>query len=147
MPYAIVAFGFLLFVLVIPPLLLLLYPLIFKILGLCNLSETPTVRVLWRVMPIQFLDAFQSSFKDKYCFFAGLYFLYRGTILAFYVTTQTWLEFYAIDCHPDYPCRSSAPQTEKAQHHRLSSLCKPVSHQCHHSLLLQQDRVSASVQV
>ena len=96
MPYAIVAFGFLLFLLVIPPLLLLFYPLIFKILGLCNLSETPTVRMLWRVMPIQFLDAFQSSFKDKYRFFAGLYFLYRGTILALYVITQTWLGFYAI---------------------------------------------------
>ena len=93
-PYAIVAFMFLFFMILIPPLLLLLYLLVFKLLGLCNQSEARIVRILWRVMPIQFLDAFQSSFKDKYRFFAGLYFLYRGGILALYVCGQSWLGFY-----------------------------------------------------
>ena len=46
-------------------------------------------------MPIQFLDAFQSSFKDKYRFFAGLYFLYRAVILALFTCLQTWLQFYS----------------------------------------------------
>ena len=94
-PYAIPAFLVLIFMIVIPPLLLLVYPLVFKLLGLCKLSETRLAHVLWRVMPIQFLDAFQSSFKDKYRFFAGLYFLYRAAILALYMTTQTWLDFYS----------------------------------------------------
>ena len=95
-PYAIVAFLVLIFMIMIPPLLLLVYPLMFKLFGLCNLSETKLVTILWRMMPIQFLDAFQSSFKDKYRFFAGLYFLYRATILAFFVCCQSWLEFYSI---------------------------------------------------
>ncbi|CAI8041672.1 hypothetical protein GBAR_LOCUS23140 [Geodia barretti] len=81
---------------IIPPLLLLSYPLVFKLFGHCNLSETKLVTTLWRMMPIQFLDAFQSSFKDKYRFFAGLYFLYRAAILAFFVCCQSWLEFYTV---------------------------------------------------
>ena len=95
-PFAVLAFLVLIFMIVIPPLLLLVYPLVFKLLGLCKLSETRLAHVLWRVMPIQFLDAFQSSFKDKYRFFAGLYFLYRATILALYMTAQTWVGFYAM---------------------------------------------------
>ena len=94
-PYAIAAVLVLLFMIVIPPLLLLSYPLMFKLFGLCGLSETRLVTTLWRMMPIQFLDAFQSSFKDKYRFFAGLYFLYRAAIFAFYVCTQSLLEFYS----------------------------------------------------
>ena len=93
-PYALVAFMFLIFMIIIPPLLLLTYPLMFKLFGLCNLSETKLVTILWRMMPIQFLDAFQSSFKDKYRFFAGLYFLYRAAILALYVWCQSWLDFH-----------------------------------------------------
>ena len=94
-PYAIVAILVLIFMIIIPPLLLLVYPLMFKLFGLCNLSETKLVTILWRMMPIQFLDAFQSSFKDKYRFFAGLYFLYRAIILTLYMWCQSWLEFYS----------------------------------------------------
>ncbi|CAI8040087.1 hypothetical protein GBAR_LOCUS22340 [Geodia barretti] len=93
-PYVIAAILVLLFMIVIPPLLLVSYPLVFKLFGHCNQSETKPVTILWRMMPIQFLDAFQSSFKDKYRFFAGLYFLYRAAILAFFVGCQSWLEFY-----------------------------------------------------
>ena len=92
-PYAIAAILVFLFMIVIPPLLLVSYPLVFKLFGHCNLSETKLATILWRMMPIQFLDAFQSSFKDKYRFFAGLYFLYRAAILAMFVFSQTWLEF------------------------------------------------------
>ena len=94
-PYAVAASLVLTFMIIIPPLLLLAYPLMFKLFGLCNLSETKLVTILWRMMPIQFLDAFQSSFKDKYRFFAGLYFLYRAVILAFFVRFQSWLAFYS----------------------------------------------------
>ena len=95
-PFAIAAVLVLLFMIVIPPLLLLSYPLVFKLFGLCGLSETKLVTTLWRIMPIQFLDAFQSSFKDRYRFFAGLYFLYRAAILALFICCQTWLTFYSI---------------------------------------------------
>ena len=95
-PFAVLAFLVLIFMIVIPPLLLLVYPLVFKLLGLCKLSETRLAHVLWRVMPIQFLNAFQSSFKDKYCFFARLYFLYRAAILALYIRAQSWVGFYAM---------------------------------------------------
>ncbi|CAI8023142.1 hypothetical protein GBAR_LOCUS13557 [Geodia barretti] len=94
-PYAIAAILVFFFMIIIPPLLLVSYPLVFKLFGHCNLSETKPVTILWRMMPIQFLDTFQSSFKDKYRFFAGLYFLYRAAILALYVCCQTWLEFYS----------------------------------------------------
>ena len=94
-PYAVVAILVLIFMIIIPPLLLLVYPLMFKLFGLCYLSETKLVTILWRMMPIQFLDAFQSSFKDKYRFFAGLYFLYCAAILALNAGCQSWLEFYS----------------------------------------------------
>ena len=80
--------------LMIITLQLLIYPLLFKLFDMCKLSETRLAHVLWRAMPIQFLDGFQSSFKDKYRFFAGLYFAYRALILALFVFCQSWLEFY-----------------------------------------------------
>ena len=94
-PYAIVAIFVLIFMIITPPLLLLVYPLMFKLFGLCNLSETKLVTILWRMMPIQFLDAFQSSFKDKYRFFAGLYFLYRAAILGVYVCVESHMAFFS----------------------------------------------------
>ena len=93
--YAIVAILNLILMVIMPPFLLLLYPLIFKVLGICKLSESRFATFLWRLMPIQILDAFQSSFKDKYRFFAGLYFLYRGIILATYACSGTDLQFYS----------------------------------------------------
>ena len=44
-------------------------------------SESKLAGILWRVIPIQLLDAFQSLFKDEFCFFARLYFLYRAVVL------------------------------------------------------------------
>ena len=93
--YAVVALLALIFLIIIPPLLLLLYPLVFKCLGLCKQSESKISAFLWRLMPIQILDAFQSSFKDRYRFFAGLYFLYRAIILAVYAYSGTVFQFYS----------------------------------------------------
>ena len=94
--YAIIALLVLIFFIIIPPLLLILYPLVFKLLGLCKLSESWLASILWRVMPIQLLDSFQSSFKDNFRFFAGLYFFYRATILGAYAYCQHLLPFYSI---------------------------------------------------
>ena len=94
--YAVVALFVLVFIVLIPPILLIAYPLVFKLLGRCGLSESKLVNALWRLMPIQFLDAFQSSFKDQYRFFAGLHFLYRMVILGTNMLRQSWLQFYSI---------------------------------------------------
>ena len=93
--YAMVALCFLVFIVIIPPALLLLYPLLFKLLGLCRLSESRIAIFPWRIMPIQILDSFQNPFKDEYRFFAGLYLLYRALILAVNPITRNFLARYA----------------------------------------------------
>ena len=45
-----------------------------------------------RMRPL--LDSFQSSFKDKYRLFAGLYFLYRLLALVTYMLARTLPQFY-----------------------------------------------------
>ena len=92
--YAIIAILVLIFVVIIPPLLLLIYPLVFKLLGFCKLSESKLATILWRVMPIQLLDAFQSSFKDEYRFFAAFYFIYRAVILGAFAYARRLISFY-----------------------------------------------------
>ena len=68
---------------VILPLLLLMYPLHYKVLALLKVGESNLVRKL--NLPLEklkpFFDSFQGSFKDEYRFFAGLYFVYRFAIL------------------------------------------------------------------
>ena len=94
--YAILAVMVLLFMVILPPLVLVIYPLGFKVLSFFKLSESKLTALLWRVMPIQLLDAFQSSFKDEYRFFAGLYFLYRALILGAFAYSRTLNTFYVI---------------------------------------------------
>ena len=94
--YAIIALFVSVFMIIIPPLLLIVYPLVFKLLGLCKLSESKLAGILWRVMPIQLLDSFQSSFKDNFRFFAGLYFFYRTIVLAANAYCREPLQFYSV---------------------------------------------------
>ena len=93
--YAAVAVTFLVLIVILPPTLLLMYPLLFRSLRICKLSETRIVMCLWRMMPIQLLDSFQNAFKDKYRFFAGLYFLYRTIPLAIYVITKNLVPYFS----------------------------------------------------
>ena len=86
-PYAIVAIIFLIFIVILPAFFLLFYPLFFRFLGLCNLSESRAAIFLWKMMPIQLLDSFQNPFKNNCRYFSGLYFLYRAVTLALYVFT------------------------------------------------------------
>ena len=94
--YAAVAVIFLIFIVILPPLLLLFYPLIFKILSLCNLSECRIAKCLSRIIPIQLLDSFQSPFKDNCRFFAGLYFIYRTIFLFTSTMVRNPLKLYPI---------------------------------------------------
>lgn len=94
--YAVVAVLFFVFIVALPPFFLLFYPLFFKLLGYCHLSESKFANFLWRLMPIQLLDTFQSSFKDNFRFFAGLYFLYRVAAIAVYMYVTTLTQYYTI---------------------------------------------------
>ena len=82
LPYAIPALVFLLLI-SIPSLLLLIYPLHYKVLSALRLAESR--RILWFFNPLErlkpFMDSFQSCFKDEYRFFSGLYFVYRFFII------------------------------------------------------------------
>ena len=94
--YATIAIMVLIIFVITPPFLLLLYPLLFRVLGHFGASESKLAVLLWRIMPIQFLDAYQSSFKNKYRFFAGLYFLYRAAVLVMVVAARTLLQCYTL---------------------------------------------------
>ena len=92
--YASVAIVFLILIVILPPALLIFYPLFFRVLGKWNLSESRVATYLWRIMPIQLLDSFQNPFKDNYRCFAGLYFLYRTIALAIYAYMKIWVHYY-----------------------------------------------------
>ena len=94
--YAAVAVVFLIFWVILPPLMLIFYPLIFKILSLCDLSECRIAMCLSRIIPIQLLDSFQSPFKDNCRFFAGLYFIFRTIALVTSTMVQNPQLFYAM---------------------------------------------------
>ena len=92
--YVAVAVVFLLFLVALPPALLLFYPLFFRLLGFCKLSESHLAVTLWRMMPIQLLDSFQNPFKDNCRCFAGLYFLYRVLVLTAQATLLSLVEIH-----------------------------------------------------
>ena len=81
LPYALPALFCLLTIGLMPPLLLLAYPLSNKLLAIfsCEDLKLPKFISIDRLKPL--LDSFQSCFKDNLRFFAGLYFLYRWTSL------------------------------------------------------------------
>ena len=91
LPYASVAFILLFSVVVLPPLLLLSYPLLPNLINKLNYQDKWFFKRLI-IAPLDkcvpFFDAFQSCFKNKYRFFAGLYFLYRAMAVA--VLTLKW---------------------------------------------------------
>ena len=81
LPYALPALLCLLLIGIIPPFLLLVYPLVNKILAFFGIEESKIVNLLSHMLPISslkpLLDSFQGCFKDNLRFFAGLYFIYR----------------------------------------------------------------------
>ena len=79
---------------VIPPLLLLDYPLRLFEWGLSK------VEFLWRLYPVGkihfILDTFQGCFKNKCRFFAGLYFVFRLVVNINFSFALTWLDQFMI---------------------------------------------------
>ena len=96
--YALHAVLFGVTIVLIPPLLLVTYPLCYKVLALLRIEETRFIQITCRLIPLEKLkpvfDSFQSCFKDKYRFFAGLYFLYRLVALLSFLVTDSLTKFY-----------------------------------------------------
>ena len=70
-------------------------------LSLCSLSEHRIIQyILERILNIHkfmpLFDAFQSSFKNKFRFFAGLYFVYKESILVVHSSSNNSLTLYGI---------------------------------------------------
>ena len=90
--YAVPALFSLVVVTILPPLILLLYPLSLQLLSLCKLNEHWIVDKIINITRINklipFFDCFQSCYKDKFRFFAGLYFVYRIAILICFTITD-----------------------------------------------------------
>ena len=90
--YAIPAILCTTFLVVLPPLFLLLYPLIPHLLSLCGLNEHPVVNKALQILCINRLlplfDSFQSCYKDKMRFYAGIYFLYRVAAFLAYMHSE-----------------------------------------------------------
>ena len=98
--YALPALFFLVVIGLGPVLLLLAYPLCYKIFSLFRISESKFVKVLCIFIPLEkfkpFYDSFQSNFKDEYRFYSGLYFLYRLIILLTFAVTRSLTTFHVV---------------------------------------------------
>ena len=98
--YAIPALLFLIAFGLVPPLLLISYPLCYRIFGVLKIGESKFVRCLCTCIPLEklkpFFDSFQSSFKDEFRFFSGLYFMYRLLILTGFVCIISYTNYYII---------------------------------------------------
>ena len=94
--YAIPAVLCLVVVMLPPPCILLLEPVATKLFSLHIWPESvKQVYNKLRLKLMPFLDSFQACFKDKYRFFAGLYFAYRVLIpLIFLIFRETLLTSY-----------------------------------------------------
>ena len=98
--YAIPAIFFILTMVLIPPLLLLSYPLCYKLFALLRIEESRFVQITCKIFPLEkikpLFDAMQGTFKDRYRFFAGLYLLYRLFVLLTFAYSKTLTSYYSI---------------------------------------------------
>ena len=82
--YALPALACVFTIIVPPPLLLVVYPAILKLMSSCRLNRVRALsfisKLFIRLKP--FLDSFQGCYRDNFRFFSGLYFIVRVVILA-----------------------------------------------------------------
>ena len=94
--YAIPAFVCVVFIVIVLPMALVLYPLYLRLFSLCGLAESKAVLLLSipfeKAKPL--FDSFQSSYKDNFRFVAGLFFIYRLGILLSYALSIGFAIFY-----------------------------------------------------
>ena len=100
LPYALPALFSLLTIGLLPPVLFLSYPLLNKVLARLGCEDSKAANFLscqycvTNLKPL--LDSFQSCFKDNMRFLAGLYFIYRWTVLFVYVVTRDYGSYYTV---------------------------------------------------
>ena len=98
--YAIPACFVLVTFVLLPPLLLLVYPLNYKVMALLRIEDSAFITKLskcfWfsKLKPI--MDSFQGYFKDNYRFFGGLYFLYRLLPPVMFCISHGYLEYFIL---------------------------------------------------
>ena len=96
--YALPALFCLLTIGILPPALLLCYPLLNKVLAFFGCDDVKSNCLFCHKISVSYLkpllDSFQSCFKDNMRFFAGLYFIYRWIILLAYAATQSYSIYY-----------------------------------------------------
>lgn len=98
--YALPALAIVLTLGILPPLILITYPLCYRILACLKVGETKFEKLLCKCIPLEqfkpFFDSFQSSYKDKFRFFSGLYFLYRLVTLLTFTFTSDLNNYYIV---------------------------------------------------
>ena len=96
--YALPALACLVTIGLLPPVLLLSYPLLNKVMTFIGCENHKVLSFISRKVPISnmkpLFDSFQGCFKDNLRFFAGLYFLYRWGILLIYISTKGLSSYY-----------------------------------------------------
>ena len=98
LPYAIPAVLILIFLSFPPPLLLISYPLLWKIKAkLRRNSDTENDTTIWpirKLLPL--IDSFQGVFRDNYRMFAGLLFLWRIVLTAIFSFASNHAEYFLL---------------------------------------------------
>ena len=101
LPYAIPAVFVLLLLSLPPPLLLISYPLLWKIKGKLishvQIAETENETTVWpirKLLPL--IDSFQGVFRDNRRMFAGLLFLWRVILAAIFAFLSNLHEFFLL---------------------------------------------------
>ncbi len=95
--FALPAIFFLLTIGVIPPLILIGYPSLNKVLIFLKLENTSAVHYINRASKLKpLLDSIQGSFKDDFRFFAGIYFFYRWMACTTYALVSSLMLFYSL---------------------------------------------------
>ena len=94
LPYALPALLFLITIGIIFPAVLLTYRLINKAIDYFKIGELKLIMsITSNLSPLVY--SFQGSFKSEWCFFAGLYLVYRWIGLVAYAALQDFIAFYA----------------------------------------------------
>lgn len=98
--YALPAFFFMLTVVIVPPILLVAYPMCYRVFALLKIRESRFVKILCFIMPLEkikpIMDSFQGSFKDNFRFTSGLYFFYRLLASILVVSTSQNLTLFYV---------------------------------------------------
>ena len=100
LPYVLSAIFCLFVIGLLPPVLLLAYPLGNKVMAFLGCDQLKAIVFLSKFLPISslkpLLDSIQGCFKDNLRFFAGLYFLYRWIIPFIHIIANGFGIYYSV---------------------------------------------------